>query len=189
MTHTHPFGELYDRRRWLRHDGATDGASAARRWLRCDRTRRSSCARVWRLPGPYGDGPGKLLRERTLSFPLFAISAKQILYVLANRLFLGPGPSLVVSSMSPRYLPQLRAALPEHVRMMDAPMSGAPHAARAGTLNLLGGDEETVDWLMPLYECMGIGFGSVVWAQLTAKVLNAMSRCRRRAPVICSNWR
>lgn len=103
--------------------------------------------------------------------------------------FLGPDAphTLVVSStLSPRYLPQLRAALPEHVRMMDAPMSGAPHAARAGALSfMLGGDEETVDWLMPLYECMGdhifrlggLGTG------MTAKVLNNYVACSSVAVV------
>ena len=61
------------------------------------------------------------------------------------------------------------------MRLIDAPMSGAPVAAEQGKLSfMLGGDKETVDYLMPLYETLGkrIFYCGVVVAGMTLKVLN-----------------
>lgn len=83
---------------------------------------------------------------------------------------------LVVSStLSPRFLPQLRSRLPGDVTLVDAPMSGAPHSARLRQLSfMLGGPEDALERLMPLFQVMGkhaFRLGPL-GAGMTAKVLN-----------------
>lgn len=64
---------------------------------------------------------------------------------------------LVVSStVSPRYILELRQKLPDDVQLVDAPMSGAPVAARNRTLTfMLGGDTDAIQRLQPLVDAMG----------------------------------
>lgn len=76
-----------------------------------------------------------------------------------QRMFAGnqyPRTLIVSSTLSPRFLPELRRQLPTDVTLIDAPMSGAPHAAREGTLSfMLGGQPDAIDTLMPLFDAMG----------------------------------
>lgn len=88
-----------------------------------------------------------------------------------------PAPhTLVVSStLSPRYLRDLASRMPDATVLVDAPMSGAPVAAREASLSfMLGGDDATLDRLMPAFEAMGgrIFRLGPVSAGMTAKVLN-----------------
>lgn len=87
-----------------------------------------------------------------------------------------PPQVLVISStLSPRFIRQLRTELPENTAMIDAPMSGAPHSARDGTLSfMLGGDAEMIERLMPAFRAMGrtIHVLGDLGAGATAKVLN-----------------
>ena len=61
------------------------------------------------------------------------------------------------------------------VTLIDAPMSGAPHSARLRQLSfMLGGPDEALDRLMPLFQAMGkhaFRLGPL-GAGMTAKVLN-----------------
>ena len=82
---------------------------------------------------------------------------------------------VVCSTLSPRWLATLPARMPEGVRLVDAPMSGAPVAAQERRLSfMLGGATGDLDRLAPLFAAMGrvshrMGpFG----AGMTAKVLN-----------------
>ncbi|MEP0520123.1 MAG: NAD(P)-dependent oxidoreductase [Hyphomicrobiales bacterium] len=82
---------------------------------------------------------------------------------------------IVSSTLSPRYVKALRAKIPAHITLIDAPMSGATIAAKERRLSfMLGGSEESLDLLKPLFEAMGKSlhrmgpFGS----GMTAKVLN-----------------
>jgi len=85
-------------------------------------------------------------------------------------------PVFVLSStLSPRFVRRLRDELPDSVTLIDAPMSGAPHSARDGSLSfMLGGPDAAIDRLMPAFGAMGgtihrlggLGNGA------TAKVLN-----------------
>ncbi|MEM7405783.1 MAG: NAD(P)-dependent oxidoreductase [Pseudomonadota bacterium] len=89
--------------------------------------------------------------------------------------------TLVVSStLSPRFLPELRARLPDNTSLVDAPMSGAPHAARAGALSfMVGGAHEDLERLAPLFDVMGdhtFRLGPL-GAGMTAKVLNNYVAC------------
>ncbi|KJZ18270.1 NAD(P)-dependent oxidoreductase [Loktanella sp. S4079] len=79
---------------------------------------------------------------------------------------------VVSSTLSPRYVMALRARIPDHIQLIDAPMSGAQVRAEAGTLTfMVGGDMASIT---PLLDAMGAGshhmgdFG----AGMTAKVLN-----------------
>lgn len=84
--------------------------------------------------------------------------------------------TLVISStLSPRYVKELANRTPRHITLIDAPMSGAQIAADERRLSfMLGGDDQALDRLMPLFRAMGTkhhrmgGFG----AGMTAKVLN-----------------
>ena len=86
-----------------------------------------------------------------------------------------PKTLVISSTLSPRFMPELRDRLPNGVTLVDAPMSGAPHAARLRKLSfMLGGPDEALDRLTPLFQAMGqhvfrlgpLGSG------MTAKVLN-----------------
>ena len=86
-----------------------------------------------------------------------------------------PKTLIVSSTLSPRFISELKNRLPADVTLIDAPMSGAPHAARLRKLSfMLGGRDDALDQLMPLFQAMGqhvfrlgpLGSG------MTAKVLN-----------------
>jgi len=81
----------------------------------------------------------------------------------------------ICSTLSPRYLQDLRVRVPDHITLIDAPMSGAQVAARDRTLTfMLGGTQADIDAAIPLLALMGKhfhhmgGFGS----GMQAKVLN-----------------
>jgi 3-hydroxyisobutyrate dehydrogenase len=84
--------------------------------------------------------------------------------------------TLVVSStLAPAVVAQVRERLDPAIRLVDAPMSGAPFGAESGTLTfMLGGEADDVARCMPLFEAMGarhfhcgpLGHG------MTIKVLN-----------------
>ncbi|MFL6581480.1 MAG: NAD(P)-dependent oxidoreductase [Burkholderiales bacterium] len=86
-----------------------------------------------------------------------------------------PKTLIVSSTLSPRFMVELRGRLPHDVVLIDAPMSGAPHAARSRKLSfMLGGPDDHLDRLLPLFQTMG---GHVfrlgpLGAGMTAKVLN-----------------
>lgn len=82
---------------------------------------------------------------------------------------------IVSSTLSPRYTLFLRGRIPDHIAMIDAPMSGAAIAAQEAKLSfMLGGDGANLDDAQPLFNAMGVhfhrmgGFG----AGMQAKVLN-----------------
>ena len=86
-------------------------------------------------------------------------------------------PDLFVtcSTLSPRAVADLAARMPDGVDFADAPMSGAPFRAAKGTLTfMVGGHDDTVRRLMPLFEAMGDGIHHLgpVGAGMTCKVLN-----------------
>ncbi|WP_256369767.1 NAD(P)-dependent oxidoreductase [Tropicimonas sp. IMCC6043] len=84
--------------------------------------------------------------------------------------------SLVVSStLSPRYVRALADRLPSHIRLSDAPMSGARIAAQERRLSfMLGGEAAELDRLQPLFSAMGAHFHRMgpFGAGSQSKVLN-----------------
>lgn len=86
-----------------------------------------------------------------------------------------PRRLVVSSTVSPRFLGELAARLPDGTELVDAPMSGAPVAAREARLTfMVGGMDATVDELMPLFRAMGrtIHHLGKLGAGMTVKVVN-----------------
>ncbi|WP_284154826.1 NAD(P)-dependent oxidoreductase [Algicella marina] len=86
--------------------------------------------------------------------------------------------TLVISStVAPSYIHDLRRRLPTRVALIDAPMSGAPVAARERRLAfMLGGDTAHITPLMPLFDAMGTNIHHLgpLGAGMVMKVLNNM---------------
>ncbi|MEM0991330.1 MAG: NAD(P)-binding domain-containing protein [Pseudomonadota bacterium] len=94
---------------------------------------------------------------------------------------------VICSTLSPRYVRGLRDRVPGHIRLVDAPMSGAVIGAEERRLSfMLGGAAEDHDALMPLFEAMGrnifrmgpfgAGASSKVLNNLLAASSTAMTR-------------
>jgi len=91
-----------------------------------------------------------------------------------------PRALVVCSTLSPKIIPVLERRLPDHVRLVDAPMSGAPYRARSGELTfMVGGDDKDVRPLMPLFDVMGnqIHHLGGVGSGLACKVANNFVAC------------
>lgn len=82
---------------------------------------------------------------------------------------------IISSTLSPRYLSDLRTRLPQGVTVIDAPMSGAQIAADEARLSfMLGGAEADIAHLNPVFRAMGTKVHHLggPGAGMTAKVLN-----------------
>jgi len=85
------------------------------------------------------------------------------------------GYLVICSTVSPRYLAELRERLPERIALVDAPMSGAQIAADEARLSfMLGGPNDALDALEPVLRTMGTMIHRMggLGAGMTAKVLN-----------------
>lgn len=85
---------------------------------------------------------------------------------------------IISSTLSPRYVRDLRNRVPEHIALIDAPMSGAAVAAKEARLSfMLGGAPDDLAQAKPIFLAMGkhlhvMGpFGS----GMAAKVLNNLA--------------
>lgn len=79
---------------------------------------------------------------------------------------------VISSTLSPRYVKALRDRVPDHITLIDAPMSGAQVRAEAGTLTFMtGGPAQDI---APLLTAMGreVHYMGDFGAGMTAKVLN-----------------
>lgn len=82
---------------------------------------------------------------------------------------------IISSTLSPRYVKDLRSRIPAHIHLIDAPMSGAQIAAREKRLSfMLGGSVAELTKLRPLFAAMGKFFHHMgpFGAGMSAKVLN-----------------
>jgi len=82
---------------------------------------------------------------------------------------------ILSSTLSPRYVRDLRSRVPGHITLIDAPMSGAAIAAEEARLSfMLGGTNATLDTHQPLFDAMGAHFHRMggYGAGMQAKVLN-----------------
>lgn len=82
---------------------------------------------------------------------------------------------VICSTLSPRYVRDMRARLPDYQTLIDAPMSGAVIGAEERRLSfMLGGDAAELDRLQPLFNAMGTSFHRMgaYGAGMQAKVLN-----------------
>ncbi|MEL7091915.1 MAG: NAD(P)-binding domain-containing protein [Pseudomonadota bacterium] len=92
---------------------------------------------------------------------------------------LGTAPNLrrifICSTLSPRYVTALRDRVPDHITLIDAPMSGAVIGAENRTLSfMLGGAEKDIADATPLLSLMGTNLFHMgpFGAGMQAKVLN-----------------
>lgn len=86
-----------------------------------------------------------------------------------------PKTCLLASTLSPRFLDQLVARLPDDVLFIDIPMSGAPIAAVEERLSfMIGANEQTAAPIKPLLQAMGgdLHFLGGLGKGMTCKVLN-----------------
>lgn len=86
-----------------------------------------------------------------------------------------PKLCLLASTVSPRFIGEVRALLPDDVAFFDIPMSGAPIAAMEKRLSfMIGADEKTAAPVRPLLEVMGrdLHFLGGLGKGMASKVLN-----------------
>lgn len=100
-----------------------------------------------------------------------------LLFGAQNLLELAPNLSriFICSTLSPRFMAELRACIPERITLIDAPMSGAQVAAQNRSLSfMLGGDTADIDDAIPLLALMGKHFHHMgpFGSGMQAKVLN-----------------
>lgn len=82
---------------------------------------------------------------------------------------------IISSTLPPSYVRGLRTRTPDHIALIDAPMSGAQVKAAAGTLSfMIGGAPDIIASHMPLFDAMGqdIHIMGEFGAGMAAKVLN-----------------
>ncbi|GAA6190222.1 hypothetical protein NBRC116597_01410 [Phaeobacter sp. NW0010-22] len=82
---------------------------------------------------------------------------------------------IVSSTLSPRYVLDLRERVSKTITLIDAPMSGAQIAAKEARLSfMLGGADADLDAAQPLFNAMGAHFHRMgaYGAGMQAKVLN-----------------
>jgi 3-hydroxyisobutyrate dehydrogenase-like beta-hydroxyacid dehydrogenase len=82
---------------------------------------------------------------------------------------------LICSTLSPKYVKALRARIPDHIALIDAPMSGAQIAAQRASLSfMLGGTKADIDEVQHLLAAMGKHMHHMgdFGAGMQAKVLN-----------------
>ncbi|MEX0338994.1 MAG: NAD(P)-dependent oxidoreductase [Arenibacterium sp.] len=82
---------------------------------------------------------------------------------------------IISSTLSPRYVRDLRSRIPPKISLIDAPMSGAQIAAQEARLSfMLGGEPSDLDDVQPLFSAMGAHFHQMggFGAGMQAKVLN-----------------
>ena len=117
-------------------------------------------------------------RRVVLSVVRDAVQTEELLFDVQALLSRQPSAIeilLICSTLSPRYMAELRARVPSAITLVDAPMSGAAISAEEARLSfMLGGDDEILDHLQPLFNAMGDKFHRMgpLGAGMTAKVLN-----------------
>ncbi|WP_082181919.1 NAD(P)-dependent oxidoreductase [Aestuariivita boseongensis] len=82
---------------------------------------------------------------------------------------------IICSTLSPRYVRALRDQIPDHITLIDAPMSGAQIAAEEARLSfMLGGEPAEIEDCNPIFAAMGTHFHKMgpFGAGMQAKVLN-----------------
>ncbi len=84
---------------------------------------------------------------------------------------------IVCSTLSPDYVRRLRNRVPDHIDLIDSPMSGAQIAAMEARLSFMqGGNANTLDRLRLLFDAMGSSIHHMgeYGAGMQTKVLNNM---------------
>lgn len=94
---------------------------------------------------------------------------------------------VISSTLSPKYVRALRDRIPQHIQLIDAPMSGAAIAAEEKRLSfMLGGEIDDIAHIQPYLNAMGKhfhmmgGFGTGMAAKVLNNLLAASSTAATR---------
>lgn len=123
--------------------------------------------------------PGRFATDREVIFTVVRDIDQTEDLLLRKQAILSRAPPLkylvISSTLSPRYLADLRTRLPRDLAVVDAPMSGAQIAADEARLSfMLGGADADLDALDPVFRTMGSKIHRMggPGAGMTSKVLN-----------------
>ena len=125
------------------------------------------------------EDPGRFAADREVIFTVVRDIDQTEDLLLRKQAILSEAPRLrylvISSTLSPRYLVDLRTRLPQSLAVVDAPMSGAQIAADEARLSfMLGGADADLDALDPVFRTMGSKIHRMggPGAGMTSKVLN-----------------
>ncbi len=128
---------------------------------------------------PMEFAPDEFARDLTAMFTVVRDERETDALLFDDQRILSHAPALeylvICSTLSPRYVIDLRSRVPQHIQMVDAPMSGAAVAAREARLSfMIGGEQHIIDELMLHFAAMGDSFHLMgkLGSGMTAKVLN-----------------
>ncbi|MGB0902889.1 NAD(P)-dependent oxidoreductase [Halocynthiibacter sp.] len=139
-----------------------------------------------KAPADYGklskamtDDPDLFAKDLTCLFTVVRDIAQTEQVLFADQAFITRAQDLkrvvISSTLSPRYVRDLRARIPQHIALIDAPMSGAAIAAQQARLSfMLGGKTTDIAKIQPQLNAMGKHFHHMgeFGAGMSAKVLN-----------------
>lgn len=125
------------------------------------------------------DDPDQFAQGLTTLFTVVRDIAQTEETLFTDQAFVTRAPTLerivISSTLSPRYVRDLRARIPAHITLIDAPMSGAAIAAEEARLSfMLGGSAGDIAQIQPQLDAMGKHFHHMgdFGAGMSAKVLN-----------------
>lgn len=128
-----------------------------------------------------GIDPAEFAKDLRILFTVVRdiTQTEDVLFGAQNLIVGAPDLQIIVlcSTLSPRYVKNLRARIPNRIGLVDAPMSGAAIAAKERRLSfMLGGEDDLLSKLQPLFSAMGTHYHHMgeFGAGMSAKVLNNM---------------
>lgn len=124
---------------------------------------------------PMVDAPAMRMADVLISVVRDAAETEALLFGEQAALSGQVGVLIVSSTLSPKFVKSLVDRVPEGLDLIDAPMSGAQIAAEEKRLSfMLGGKEESLNRMQPLFDAMGAHFHRMgaFGSGMTGKVLN-----------------
>ena len=130
-------------------------------------------------PIPLEFDPQKFARSCDLVLSVVRDEAQNLELCLGKQAIFkqdqSPEGLIIASTVSPGFILEMKDRLPQETLLVDAPMAGAPHSARNGSLTfMLGGPSSLLENWHPLFTSMGsqIHHLGELGAGMSVKVLN-----------------
>lgn len=134
------------------------------------------------MAGHMAETPQDFAKDLTILFTVVRDIAQTEEVLFTSQALIANAPTLthvvICSTLSPKYVRELRARTPGHITLIDAPMSGAAIAAQENRLSfMLGGAERDIPRIQPMLDAMGAHFHHMgdFGAGMAAKVLNNLA--------------
>ena len=128
---------------------------------------------------PMEFAPDRFAHDLTVLFSVVRDEAQTEALLFDDQKVLSEAKALeylvICSTVSPSFIHDVRRRLPDHIELVDAPMSGAAIAAEEARLSfMVGGSPDVTEELMLHFSAMGETFHlfDSLGAGMTAKVLN-----------------